>query len=53
MQIRHYRSKSLEEYVERRKGADSAYQGKRYSVKQLTEEWEDTNKRCGNAVKGF
>lgn len=45
--IRHYRSKSLEEYVQRRTGADAAYHGKQYTREQLALEWEDTNSRCG------
>eukprot|EP00903_Cladosiphon_okamuranus_P020512 g18830.t1 len=46
-QIRHYRSKSLEEYVQRRAGADSAYKGKQYTREQLTLEWKETNSNCG------
>ncbi|CAM9524026.1 unnamed protein product [Laminaria digitata] len=48
-QIRHYRSKSLEEYVQRRIGADSAYKGKHYTSEQLTLEWHETNAQCGKA----
>ena len=47
--IRHYRSKSLEEYVKKRLGGDSAYQARRYTEKQLTLEWLETNARCGKA----
>ncbi|CAB1103584.1 unnamed protein product [Ectocarpus sp. CCAP 1310/34] len=46
--IRHYRSKSLEEYVQRRTGADSAYRNKRYTKEQLALEWQETNAQCGN-----
>lgn len=46
-QIRHYRSKSLEEYVQRRAGADSAYKGKQYTREKLALEWEETNSHCG------
>ena len=47
--IRHYRSKSLEEYVERRIGADAAYQAKHYTREKLTSEWYETNAQCGKA----
>ncbi|CAM9267501.1 unnamed protein product [Laminaria digitata] len=46
-QLRHYRSKSLEEYVRRRMGADSAYKGKHYTREQLTLEWHETTAHCG------
>lgn len=46
-QIRHYRSKSLEEYVQRRAGSDSAYKSKIYTREQLALEWEATNSQCG------
>ncbi|CBJ27394.1 expressed unknown protein [Ectocarpus siliculosus] len=46
--IRHYRSKSLEEYVHRRTGADSAYRNKRYTKERLALEWQETNAQCGN-----
>jgi len=44
--LRHYRSKSREEYVERRRGGDAAYKSRVYSVIQLEEEWEEENKLC-------
>ncbi|CAM9112948.1 unnamed protein product [Discosporangium mesarthrocarpum] len=46
IRIRHYRGKSLEEFVRRRKGADSAYKSKRYTEQELTSEWEDMDGRC-------
>lgn len=49
LQLRHYRSKSLEEYVSRRAGADSAYKGMRYTKERLKQEWEATNALCRNS----
>eukprot|EP00752_Nemacystus_decipiens_P015810 g14120.t1 len=47
LRVRHYRSKSLEEYVKRRTGPDSAYQNKQHTTERLALEWNTTNAKCG------
>ncbi|CAN0063922.1 unnamed protein product [Ectocarpus fasciculatus] len=48
-QIRHYRSKSLEEYVQRRAGTDSAYKRMQHTKEQLALEWRENSNRCGRS----
>lgn len=50
LRLRHFRSKSLEEYVSRRVGADAAYRGRRYTKEKLESEWRSTNARCEKLV---
>eukprot|EP00903_Cladosiphon_okamuranus_P013281 g12381.t1 len=50
LRIRHYRSKSLEEYVKRRTGADSAYKNKEHTKELLALEWNESNAKCGRGA---
>jgi hypothetical protein len=46
LSLRHYRSRSREEYVQRRRGGDAAYSDKHYTDAQLALEWQQENDRC-------
>lgn len=46
LRLRHYRAKSRQEYVGRRKGGDSAYKNRQYTEQKLIDEWNADNIKC-------